>query len=122
MTADLNFPVKIVVAPTLREKDGLAMSSRNKYLAGDLRAQATVLWRTIQRARAAVRKSAKTIPATRMKADLKKFIEREPASRVDYIECFDPETLMSATKVARGTQLALAVFVGKTRLIDNAQL
>ena len=52
MTADLNFPVKVVVAPTVREKDGLAMSSRNKYLTGDLRRQATVLWRAIQIARA----------------------------------------------------------------------
>ena len=57
MVADLNFPVKIIVAPTLREADGLAMSSRNKYLVGDLRRQATVLWCAIQMARAAVKKS-----------------------------------------------------------------
>jgi len=57
MAADLNFPVKIIVAPTLREKDGLAMSSRNKYLSGDLRRQATVLWRAIQTAQAVVKKS-----------------------------------------------------------------
>ena len=55
MVSDLNFPVKIVVAPTVREQDGLAMSSRNKYLTGDLRAQATVLWRAIQTARMLVR-------------------------------------------------------------------
>jgi pantoate--beta-alanine ligase len=122
MVSDLNFPVKIVVAPTLREKDGLAMSSRNKYLAGDLRVQATVLWRAIQRARTAVRKSSKTILSTRMKADLKKFIEREPAARVDYVEFFEPETLTLVGKVTRGTHMALAVFVGKTRLIDNTAL
>ena len=57
MVADLNFPVKIIVAPTLRERDGLAMSSRNKYLDGDLRRQATILWRAIQIAKLAVKKS-----------------------------------------------------------------
>src|ERR1019366_4168139 len=71
MTRDLNFPVKIIVAPTLREADGLAMSSRNKYLAGDLRRQATVLWRAIQTARTAVKRS-KVVPAAKLKSDLKK--------------------------------------------------
>ena len=122
MTHDLNFPLKIVVAPTLRERDGLAMSSRNKYLEGDLRAQALVLWRAIQRAQALVKKSSRAIAAARLKADLKKLIETEPAARVDYVEFFDPETLVAQTKVARGTHLALAVFIGKTRLIDNARL
>jgi pantoate--beta-alanine ligase len=69
MVADLNFPVKIIVAPTLRERDGLAMSSRNKYLVDDLRRQAVVLWRAIQKTRVAV-KRPKTIPAARLKADL----------------------------------------------------
>ena len=122
MTKDLNFPLKVVVAPTLRERDGLAMSSRNKYLEGDLRAQALVVWRAIQRAQALVKKSSRPISATRLKADLKKFIETEPAARVDYVEFFDPETLQAKTKVSRGTHMALAVFIGKTRLIDNARL
>ena len=121
MAADLNFPVKIIVAQTLREVDGLAMSSRNKYLTGDLRRQATVLWRAIQIAQAAVRKS-KTILATKQKADLKKLIESEPDAKLDYIEFFEPETLSPVSKVTRGTQMALAVFAGKTRLIDNARL
>jgi pantoate--beta-alanine ligase len=121
MTADLNFPVRIIVAPTLRERDGLAMSSRNKYLAGDLRRQAVVLWQAIQKARAAVKKS-KVIPAVKLKAGLKKLIETEPDARVDYVEFFEPDTLVPVSKVTRGTHMALAVFVGKTRLIDNAQL
>jgi len=121
MVTDLNFPVKIIVAPTLRERDGLAMSSRNKYLAGDLRRQATVLWRAIQTARATVKKS-KTVPASKLKAILKKLIEREPDAKLDYVEFFEPETLLPMAKVARGAQMALAVFVGKTRLIDNAQM
>ncbi len=121
MVADLNFPVKIIVAPTRRERNGLAMSSRNKYLAGDLRRQATVLWRAIQMARAAVKKS-KTVPATKLKADVKKLIEAEPDARLDYVEFFEPDALVPVTKVTRGTHLALAVFVGKTRLIDNTRL
>ncbi len=98
MVADLNFPVKIIVAPTLREPDGLAMSSRNKYLKGDLRRQATVLWHSIQKARAAVKKS-KTIPAAKLKANLKKLIESEPDARLDYVEFFEPETLSPVSKV-----------------------
>jgi pantoate--beta-alanine ligase len=121
MVADLNFPVKIIVAPTLREADGLAMSSRNKYLAGDLRAQATVLWRAIQKARSVVGKS-KMIPAAKLKADLKKLVEAEPDAKMDYVEFFEPDTLSPVSKVKRGTHLALAVYVGKTRLIDNARL
>jgi pantoate--beta-alanine ligase len=121
MVADLNFPVKIIVAPTLRERDGLAMSSRNKYLVGDLRRQAGVLWRAIQKARVAMKRS-KTIPAARLKADLKKFIEREPSARLDYVEFFESDTLSPVSKVKRGAHMALAVYVGKTRLIDNARL
>jgi len=121
MACDLNFPVKIIVAPTLRERDGLAMSSRNKYLKGDLRRQATVLWCAIQLARVTVRKF-KTFPAFKLKDAVKKLVACEPAARLDYVEFFEPDTLLSVSKVKRGAQMALAVFVGKTRLIDNARL
>lgn len=122
MVRDLNFPLKIVVAPTLREPDGLAMSSRNKYLGGDLRAQALVLRRSIQRVQAALGRGTRALPAARLKAQLKTFIEREPAARLDYIEFFDPATLVPLRQVRRGDHMALAVFIGKTRLIDNAAL
>jgi pantoate--beta-alanine ligase len=121
MVADLNFQVKIIVAPTVREADGLAMSSRNKYLTGDLRWQATVLWRAIQIAQAAVKKSG-AVSAAKLKADLKELIESKPAARLDYVEFFKPDTLSPVSKVTRGTHMALAVFIGKTRLIDNARL
>jgi pantoate--beta-alanine ligase len=121
MVADLNFPVKIIVAPTLRERDGLAMSSRNKYLAGDLRRQATVLWCALQIAKWIVEKS-KLVSAADLKSDLKMLIEIEPDAKLDYVEFFNPETLKPVAQVKRGTHLALAVFVGKTRLIDNAKL
>jgi pantoate--beta-alanine ligase len=121
MVRDLNFPLRVIVAPTVREKDGLAMSSRNKYLEGDLRRQAITLRRAIDAARAAVKKSKK-IPATTLRADIKKWIESEPDARLDYVEFFDPETLAAVTEVSVGAQMALAVFVGKTRLIDNERL
>jgi pantoate--beta-alanine ligase len=122
MVKDLNFPVKIIVAPIVREADGLAMSSRNKYLAGDLRRQATVLWQAIQKAKSEVRRQKEEIRSAGLKKQLKTFIEQQPDARVDYIEIFDPETLQPSAESRPGLQLALAVFVGKTRLIDNARL
>jgi pantoate--beta-alanine ligase len=122
MTRDLNFPVRIIVAPTRRERDGLALSSRNKYLTGALRGQATVLWQAIRRARAVVRAGRRPVPTARLQRELKRLIERQPDARVDYIEFFEPETLRLASQIGRGAHLALAVFVGQTRLIDNARL
>jgi pantoate--beta-alanine ligase len=121
MVHDLNFPVRLVVAQTHREPDGLAMSSRNKYLDGDNRRQAVVLWQAIQRTRAEL-DGRRRVPAGKLKADLKAFIESEPAVRLDYVEFFEPETLQPVDQVTSGSQMALAVFVGKTRLIDNARL
>lgn len=121
MVRDLNFPVRMVVAPTMREPDGLAMSSRNKYLASDMRRQATTLRRAMDAAHAAIKKSKK-IPAAALKADVKKWIETEPDARLDYVEFFDPETLVPIAEVSPGAHMALAVFMGKTRLIDNEKL
>jgi pantoate--beta-alanine ligase len=120
MVTNLNFPLKIVVAPTHREADGLAMSSRNKYLDAEQRAQAVILFHALQAAKAAVKK--KTILAARLKADLKEFITAAPLARLDYVEFFHPETLQPVKEVKPGVQMALAVFFGKTRLIDNARL
>ena len=122
MVRDLNFPLKIDVAPIFREADGLAMSSRNKYLEGDLRRQAAVLSRAMQKIQSVVRSCSRPPKSARLKAELKQFIEREPAARLDYVEFFDPHTLAPVTKVCRGAQMALAVFIGKTRLIDNGRL
>jgi pantoate--beta-alanine ligase len=121
MAADLNFPVKIIMAPTVRERDGLALSSRNTYLAGDLRQQATVLWCAIQMARVTIKK-LKTFSAIKLKVAVKKLVECEPDAKLDYVEFFDPDTLAPVSTVKPGTQMALAVFVGRTRLIDNGRL
>lgn len=120
MVTDLNFPTRIVVAPTVRESDGLAMSSRNKYLTPAQREQATILWHAIQQAQKTVKLAA--IPAERLKDEIAKLIATQPEARLDYVEFFHPLTLERLREVKRGAHMALAVFVGKTRLIDNARL
>jgi pantoate--beta-alanine ligase len=122
LTRDLNFPLKILVAPTLREADGLAMSSRNKYLSSEERAQATALIEAIKTARTIAGKSSRPISAGKLGQQLKEEIQTRPAARVDYIEFFNPRTLEPVDLVQKGTHMALAVFVGKTRLIDNGGL
>ncbi len=122
MVRDLNFPLTVVVAPTCREPDGLALSSRNRYLEGGLREQALVLWRAIQEARSGVVRSARPLAVAALKGRLEKLIRQVPAARLDYVEFFEPETLIPVARVQPGTHIALAVFIGKTRLIDNARL
>jgi len=122
MVRDLNFPLRVIVAPTHREADGLAMSSRNKYLTPEDRVQATILWRTIQAAKAEVKAAKTPLAVDRLKQKLADLIATQPAASLDYIEFFAPDALTPATKVSRGTHMALAVFFGKTRLIDNARL
>lgn len=121
MTRDLNFPLRMIVAPTVRERDGLAMSSRNKYLTPEQRPQATVLWQAIRRARQRV-KEAGRVQAETLRAELAALIHAAPAARVDYVDFFDPSTLAPVEWVGRGCQVAMAVFLGRTRLIDNARL
>ncbi len=120
MTEDLNFPIKLIIAPTLRADDGLALSSRNQYLNAEERAQATILFHALEASKLAVK--SKPVAAARLKADLQEFLTAAPLARLDYLEFFDPLTLQPVSKVQRGHQMALAVFFGKTRLIDNARL
>ncbi|MCX7867327.1 pantoate--beta-alanine ligase [Limisphaera sp. VF-2] len=120
MVDNLNFPVRILVAPTVREPDGLAMSSRNAYLNPDERRQATVLFEAIQLARQKVRSGPK--PARQLKQDVARLVASRPRARLDYVEFFDSDTLEPVPQVRPGTHMALAVFVGNTRLIDNAKL
>src|SRR5579864_3306455 len=120
MVKDLNFPVQIIVAPTHREPDGLAMSSRNKFLDAEQRAQAVILFHALQAAKVAVKR--KPVSAAQLKKDLRAFLTVAPLARMDYVEFFDPETLQPVAQVKRGTHMALAVFFGKTRLIDNVRL
>ena len=120
MVQDLNFPLELVVAPTTREADGLAMSSRNKYLSPSQRAEAVVLSRSLQAA--AERVADKPAKASALRAWIERKIVAESSGRLDYVEFFDPETLEPVATVRSGTHMALAVFFGTTRLIDNARL
>ena len=122
MVRDLSFPVKIVIAPTLRETDGLAMSSRNKYLKGELRQKALILRRSIQAIQEKVSRVGARLAAVQAKRQIKKLILKEGGARLDYVEFFNPVTLKPESQVKRGVHMALAAYIGKTRLIDNARL
>jgi pantoate--beta-alanine ligase len=117
MVRDLNFKTNIIAVPTLREEDGLACSSRNQYLSLEERKQATVLHKALRAAANAGKKSAKEI------VDLvSKVIGEAPLARIDYVELVDTETLQQVETIRPNSLLALAVFFGKTRLIDNIRL
>ena len=117
MVRDLNFKTSIIAVPTLREEDGLARSSRNQYLSLEERKQATVLHKALRAAANAGNKSAREI------VDLvSKVIGEAPLARIDYVELVDTETLQQVETIRPNSLLALAVFFGKTRLIDNIRL
>src|SRR5687768_14837841 len=120
MVQDLNFPVKIVTAQTVREKDNLAMSSRNKHLSAEERAQAPIIYKAIQKAKETLKKTPGSVSATRLKEELAQLIQSQPAAKVDYIQFFDPLSLEPMEELRPGCHMALAVTIGKTRLIDNA--
>lgn len=117
MIRDLNFPVEIVVSPTFREPDGLALSSRNIYLSPAKRQAATVLYRGLMAARQAFEAGQRDAEALRR--IIAETIDREPLARRQYVSCADPETLQELQGRVDRALLSLAVYVGKTRLIDN---
>ncbi len=113
MVKDMNFPLRVVVAPTVRESDGLAMSSRNAYLVGAQRKAATVLSRSIRDVRRLVREAGGKMPADALACRVATWVGEEPEARLDYVAFFDPETLKPAATVTRGVQMALAVHLGR---------
>jgi len=117
MTEDLNFPIEIVVCPIVREPDGLAMSSRNVYLDPDQRKAATVLYRSLSAAKTAYEKGERN--AEKLRQIMKTTIASEPLAQMQYVSCADYDTLQELEKVTGKTLLSMAVFFGKTRLIDN---
>ncbi len=119
MVRDLNFPLEVVVAPIVREADGLALSSRNVYLVGDERARALGLSRALQVASEAV--AAGPCAAGEVRGRMAEVLERH-ALKVDYVEIVDAETLEPAAAAARGHVALIAVYCGRTRLIDNRVL
>jgi pantoate--beta-alanine ligase len=117
MVRDLNFNIDIIAVPTVREESGLACSSRNQYLDPEERRQATVLHKALLAAKDAGEESANDIVAI-----ARRVINEADLSRIDYVEVVDAETLKPVNVVRANSVLLLAVFFGKTRLIDNMRL
>ena len=120
MVRDLNFAVEIVTCPIVREPDGLAMSSRNAYLDGEERRHALVLQRSLQETRQRFQAGERT--AARLIAAAMEVLARVPQVALDYFEIVDPETLDPVEQVSQRTLVAVAAYVGSTRLIDNTVL
>lgn len=120
MVRNLDLPVEIVVCPIVREPDGLALSSRNVYLDAAQRKSALVLSRSLQRVQGEFERGQRSA-ATLIAAGKQTFAE-QPSVRLDYFEIVDPETLDPVAQIARPALVAVAAFVGTTRLIDNVVL
>jgi pantoate--beta-alanine ligase len=117
MTCDLNFPIEIVVCPTIRGADGLALSSRNAYLSPQERQQALCLYRSLQQAKADIESGQRD--AVALVIGMRRLIESAGPSTIDYIEIVDPLTLQPKKKLSGECLIALAVRIGPARLIDN---
>ncbi len=117
MVADLNFPVQILVAPILRETDGLAMSSRNKYLAPAQRSAAPVLFHALQEAEHLIRMGETS--SDKVREVMMAMIQAVPETRLDYLAIVDFQDLEPVQKITSQTLIAVAAYFGTTRLIDN---
>ena len=117
MTKDLNFPIEIIVCPTLREADGLAMSSRNVYLDSEQRKAATVLFRSLSAAREAYEQGKRD--GERLRQIMRDVLTAEPLAKMQYVSCADYDTLEELDEIKGKALLSMAVLFGKTRLIDN---
>lgn len=117
MARDLNFPVEVVVCPTVREPDGLALSSRDVYLNPEERQTATVLYRALSAAKRDFESGQRD--AEILRARMSSIIAAEPLAREEYVSVADPETLAELETIEQGALLSIAVRIGKTRLIDN---
>jgi pantoate--beta-alanine ligase len=120
MVTDLNMNLEVVVVPTQREPDGLAMSSRNVYLNPQERQAAVVLWRSMNLAQGLWQKGERD--AEKMRNEMMALIKREPLARTDYVSIADPHTLEELSQIKGPALISMAVYMGKTRLIDNVTL
>ena len=117
MTADLNMDIEIVGCPIIREEDGLARSSRNVYLNTEERQAALILSKTIQLGQQMVQQGTRS--ASQLLAAMKASLESEPLARIDYVEAVSMDTIQPIDTLQGQVLVAMAVFIGKTRLIDN---
>jgi pantoate--beta-alanine ligase len=117
MVRDLNFAVELVICPTVRENDGLALSSRNSYLSPEERKAATVLYRSLCAAEEKYIKGERN--AEVLRATMRSILDAEPLAAVQYVSAADTDSLLELDTISKGVLLSLAVRIGKTRLIDN---
>jgi len=120
MVRDLNFPIRIIIAPIRRESDGLAMSSRNVYLSAEERKQAPIIFKALNAAVEGVKRGL--IDAGQIAEEIRATILTTRLAQIDYVEIVDDQTLRPVKIVEPGTFAAVAVYYGKTRLIDNVYL
>lgn len=120
MVRDLNIPVAMERIPTVREEDGLAVSSRNKYLSERGRETAAVLYKSLKKARSLIKKGEND--PEKIKNKIEAMIQKHDLTEIEYIEIVDPETLKSREEIRDKVVIALAVYVEETRLIDNIYL
>jgi len=120
LVRDLRYPIEIVAAPIVRDADGLALSSRNRYLTPAERAQAPLLWKSLNAARDSFQAGERN--PVRLQAVLQRLLENAPGFRLDYAEVADGETLEPVTVLKPGNILLIAAYLGQTRLIDNLLL
>jgi len=120
MVSDLNMNVKVVAVPTVRELDGLAISSRNVYLDPDERESAVVLYRALSRAQKLWGKGERS--AELLRKEMTSLIESEPRATIDYVSIADPETLEELEQIEDHALVSMAIRIGKTRLIDSMTL
>ncbi|MEP7070773.1 MAG: pantoate--beta-alanine ligase [Verrucomicrobiota bacterium] len=120
MVRDLNFAIKVIGVPTVREADGLALSSRNQYLNTIERSEATVLRRAALEMKAAVADGEKSV--SKLLLGAREMIQSRPNARIDYLSIVDGQTLQPLDSMREDSVLALAVWIGRTRLIDNLRL
>ena len=117
MVLDLNVPVTIVGVPTVRDPDGLALSSRNKYLSEEERRAAPALYQALQAAARRIKEGERDVTKARTAA--LEILEKHPLVRVEYLEVVDPDELAPVSTIGSSVRIAVAIWVGRTRLIDN---
>ncbi len=120
MVQDLNIPIEIVGVPIVRESDGLAKSSRNIYLTEAQRTHATILFRTLQWAKAKIAAGERN--AEQLRTEMQNQLTHEPDVLLDYIEIVNQNTLQPVSAIEGDIMIAIAAYIGKARLIDNLQL
>jgi pantoate--beta-alanine ligase len=120
MVSDLNFDVEIVPMPIIREPDGLALSSRNKNLSLEERQAALVISKSLNFASDLIKAGERN--ASKLKAKIVEFISKEPLSKIDYVSMVNANTLEEVSEISGEVLIALAVFIGNTRLIDNIRI